>query len=1314
MNTRRGSLERKGSEAWLVLRVVAAVTLAVSFSAWAAPLDDYVAAVDPSYTYSLNSTIPGTGYTAYVYYMASQRWRSAPSEVDRNLWEHWLIIVAPATVSHTTALLFIDGGSNGGPPPGSVDSMLAQFAVTSQSIIADLKMIPNQPLKFTDETDPRYIGAGRSEDELIADAWDKYKTTGDPTWLPRLPMTKAAVRAMDTIQAERPAITGFVVAGGSKRGWTTWTTAAVDPRVVAIAPLVIDVLNVELSMRHHWDAYGYWSDAIQDYVDMGIMNWLHTPQFRALQRVVDPYGYIDRLTMPKYIVNSTGDQFFLPDSSQFYFDALKGEKHLRYVPNTDHGGNTEAWYDVFAFYNAVLDGTPRPQFSWTKQPDGSLRVQTVTLTAPTEVRLWQATNPNARNFRLDTIGAAWTSSVLTDQGGGLYVGQVPEPAHGWTAFLVELTFPSGGPFPFKFTTEVSVVPQTLPYRKPGGWGTIETVGQGTDAITLVKVGGDRYQMGYWYGRLLGGRIAGCWGKITSAGWFSEAQYDAAITALWNSAHFDTTGWESELRGVADGCVDAGHPEITYRVMQKTLAIPDMSEQGCSLFAAWGNATANGDLYQMRNLDWTMDSGIQEYPVVAIYHPEDGKRHAVIGFAGMLGAAVGGINEHGLAFSQIMGYFCDPETLDGIPFPVLMRDLLYHDSTLSQALARIQAATRTNQYYYCIADPAAPDPKARLLFTSNTRFDQYADNQSVTNHPCVSPDPFHAPFDDVVYWKNHNGSGNQLLHDAIQARYGVIDGDTAREIAVAAGVSGTLTSVVYHNTAKEFWVAFAEGLNPAQNQQYVHVNLAGAPGVGGSGYRTSVGSGADEIPVVVVNGTPYEMGYQYGRLMKPEIQAFIPHFLDYVQQADPSTFSNANLDAAWDATAPYTDDRYKEELLGVAAGSEVDYLALRRAHIAPVLASYSCSSIAAWDTATANGHLYQTRDLDWEMNSGAQQYPVIVFYMPQQGHPHVNITFAGEVGSMAGMNAAGIALSEIGDSPGSEYPYNLNGAHFMPLFRQILYDADNLTQALDMLSNAHRIKRYHYVFGDGKTLDARKIRAHAPETPPADLITWRDNDPTDPVLGEGLSVYPDVVYHAEGRDPIANSHIAANHGQYDAEKMIDLSRSVATHGSNVMDVVYDATALEFWVAFAEGPVEAYLQPYVHVSFSGLDGDQDGIPDLVEGTADADGDSIPNYLDPDSDGDGIPDAIEGTGDPDGDGIPNYLDLDSDSDGISDRDEWVTWHTNPYDADHPDHVPLKAWPVFFALVLAGLWQLRARMGCSMARSRQGDSGTSRGRNR
>ena len=43
------------------------------------------------------------------------------------------------------------------------------------------------------------------------------------------------------------------------------------------------------------------------------------------------------------------------------------------------------------------------------------------------------------------------------------VGRVDPPASGWTGFFVELTFSVGGPYPLKFTTEVRVLPDPLPY-----------------------------------------------------------------------------------------------------------------------------------------------------------------------------------------------------------------------------------------------------------------------------------------------------------------------------------------------------------------------------------------------------------------------------------------------------------------------------------------------------------------------------------------------------------------------------------------------------------------------------------------------------------------------------------------------------------------------------------------------------------------------------------------------------------------------------------------------------------------------------------
>jgi PhoPQ-activated pathogenicity-related protein len=430
-------------------------------------LDRYVAAPDPSYAWKVVRELPVDGATATLLEMTSQRWLTE-QEVERPLWTHWITVVRPAKVTSDVALLFITGGSLDREPPARPSAWLLNAAKDTGTVTAELRLVPNQPIVFKDDPTRK----PRSEDDFIAYTWDKYLRTGDEKWPARLPMTKSAVRAMDAVtafaaspQGGGQAVTRYVVSGASKRGWTTWTTAVVDRRVVAIVPAVIDMLNVEPSFVHHWRTYGAWSEAVKDYVEHGIMDWMGTRQFHALMRIEEPYEYRDRLTLPKLMVNATGDQFFLPDSSQFYFDDLRGEKHLRYVPNTSHSlDKSDALETVQAFYAAIVSNTPRPEMRTTYERDGSIKV--VSKERPTSVQLWQAVNPGARNFRLDVVGPAYKDTELTPTGPNTWVARVAEPKEGWTAFFIEMTFPSGGKYPLKFTSGVRILPDKLTYPAP--------------------------------------------------------------------------------------------------------------------------------------------------------------------------------------------------------------------------------------------------------------------------------------------------------------------------------------------------------------------------------------------------------------------------------------------------------------------------------------------------------------------------------------------------------------------------------------------------------------------------------------------------------------------------------------------------------------------------------------------------------------------------------------------------------------------------------------------------------------------------------
>jgi PhoPQ-activated pathogenicity-related protein len=405
------------------------------------PFAAYLAAPDTVYDYELVRTVEQDAHTTHVLRMVSQQWLSE-AEVGTSTWWHWVTVIIPDTVEHDTGLLWIGGGARDDAAPTAAPAFLVEAARATNSVVTHLHNVPFQPTRFAGDSErPRY------EDALIAYGWREFLEGGarqaDAEWLARLPMTKAAMRAMDTVTAYARAeaalnVNHFVVAGASKRGWTTWTTGIFDDRVVALVPVVIDLLNMKPSFEHHWRAYGKWAPAISDYEEAGIMTWQGSREYRRLRELVDPYAYRDRLTMP-------------------------GPKALRYVPNTGHSlDGTDAHESLIAFHEHVVTDAALPSFDW-RVDDGTIHVTTTPEQSPSDLRVWTATNPDGRDFRVDVIGRSWTSRPIERTADGRYEITVDAPERGYTAFFVEATFEDGRAVPLKRSTGVVVTPDTYPH-----------------------------------------------------------------------------------------------------------------------------------------------------------------------------------------------------------------------------------------------------------------------------------------------------------------------------------------------------------------------------------------------------------------------------------------------------------------------------------------------------------------------------------------------------------------------------------------------------------------------------------------------------------------------------------------------------------------------------------------------------------------------------------------------------------------------------------------------------------------------------------
>jgi PhoPQ-activated pathogenicity-related protein len=99
--------------------------------------------------------------------------------------------------------------------------------------------------------------------------------------------------------------------------------------------------------------------------------------------IIDPYSYMSRLNIPKYLICATGDEFFLPDSPLFFYDELPGQNHLRMVPNAEHsllGHQLDVTYAAASYYHRVISSTPLPEFTWSITKSNGTQGEPATIT----------------------------------------------------------------------------------------------------------------------------------------------------------------------------------------------------------------------------------------------------------------------------------------------------------------------------------------------------------------------------------------------------------------------------------------------------------------------------------------------------------------------------------------------------------------------------------------------------------------------------------------------------------------------------------------------------------------------------------------------------------------------------------------------------------------------------------------------------------------------------------------------------------------------------------------------------------------------
>ena len=426
--------------------------VALLFSLWlpataSADLEEYIRKPEPEFGWSMKEKTEQDGDRIYNLQFVSQSWQGI-------VWRHQLQVYQPkGAAANATMFLWVTGGSP--RPPHALIGM--ELARKIGAPVGFLFNIPNQPL----------LEDRLSEDNLVAETFVRYLKTRDENWPLLFPMVKSVVKAMDVLQAfgkeewKQPP-KRFIVSGASKRGWTTWLTAAADKRVGAIAPMVIDTLNMGAQMPKQIEALGAYSERLAPYVKRGLLPIPQSAEGKRLLTMVDPWSYRSRFTMPKFIVNGSNDFYWVTDALNLYWKDLPADKWVLYVPNTGHdllqpkpSSLNRLLNGLAAFSRYQMQGRTMPELSWKYDMDGDkLRLTVETSPHPLAARLWVAEAPN-QDFR----AAEWRERPL-DVSAGRVVGEVSAPEKNYLAFFGELDYDIDG-LKYQLSTQIRIAGGTV-------------------------------------------------------------------------------------------------------------------------------------------------------------------------------------------------------------------------------------------------------------------------------------------------------------------------------------------------------------------------------------------------------------------------------------------------------------------------------------------------------------------------------------------------------------------------------------------------------------------------------------------------------------------------------------------------------------------------------------------------------------------------------------------------------------------------------------------------------------------------------------
>ncbi|WP_417392485.1 C45 family autoproteolytic acyltransferase/hydolase [Gimesia sp.] len=316
---------------------------------------------------------------------------------------------------------------------------------------------------------------------------------------------------------------------------------------------------------------------------------------------------------------------------------------------------------------------------------------------------------------------------------------------------------------------------------------------------------------------------------------------------------------------------------------------------------------------------------------------------------------------------------------------------------------------------------------------------------------------------------------------------------------------------------------------------------------------------DGYYVLHLKGTHYEMGYQQGVLLKEDVRKNMYNLLN--EKGDMTLIDlgpvklkpRQAIETVVQIQKPYTPQKYVDEMRGLAAGAEIAYEDVRATNFIPEM--FHCSGFSIANSATKDGTLYHGRVLDYACDWGLQDHAVLVVAEPKGGIPFVNVSYAGFIGSVTGMNMQSVSIGEMGGRGLGHW----SGVPMAFLVREVLETAKDLDEAIAVFRDNYRTCEYYYVIADGKT--NRSVGM---------ATSWEKMELIQP--GEAHPLLPNPVkdsalLSAGDRYQELSKRVKQGYGEFTAESAIELMSRPVAMKSNLHNVLFEPKSTKLWVANA---------------------------------------------------------------------------------------------------------------------------------------------------